>query len=114
MASCAGASFLEDGMPDRDDKEWPPHLDALAAAPANHRLLFEDEALRVLEVTVAPGERENLHHHRWPSLMVVLARPNYRNFDADGNEIPPSGGTSTELPRPAPATAEAALHRGRA
>jgi hypothetical protein len=99
MASCAGASFLEDGMPDRDDKEWPPHLDALAAAPANHRLLFEDEALRVLEVTVAPGERENLHHHRWPSLMVVLARPNYRNFDADGNEIPPSGGTSTELPR---------------
>ncbi len=64
-------------------------------------LLFEDEAVRVLEVTVAPGERENLHHHRWPSIMVVLARPNYRNFDADGNEIPPSGGTpaSPVLPR---------------
>ena len=33
--------------------------------------------------------------------MVVLARPNYRNFDADGNEIPPSGGTppTPELPR---------------
>jgi hypothetical protein len=32
---------------------------------------------------------------------VVLARPNYRNFDADGNEIPPSGGTplTPELPR---------------
>jgi hypothetical protein len=55
----------------------------------------------VLEVTVAPGERENLHHHRWPSIMVVLARPNYRNFDADGTEIPPSGGTPTSpvLPR---------------
>jgi hypothetical protein len=67
----------------------------------NHRLLFEDDAVRVLEVTVEPGERENLHHHRWPSLMVVLARPNYRNFNADGNEIPPSGGTpaSPELPR---------------
>jgi hypothetical protein len=57
--------------------------------------------MRVLDVTVEPGERENLHHHRWPSLMVVLARPNYRNFDADGNEIPPSGGTpaSPALPR---------------
>ena len=68
-------------MPESDDTEWPPHLDALVAAPANHRLLFEDDPVRVLEVTVQPGERENLHHHRWPSLMVVLARPNYRNFD---------------------------------
>ena len=86
-------------MSETDDAEWPPHLEALVAAPANHRLLLEDEAVRVLEVTAEPGERENLHHHRWPSIMVVLARPNYRNFDADGNEIPPSGGTSTELPR---------------
>ncbi len=88
-------------MSETDDAEWPPHLDALVAAPANHRLLLEDDAVRVLEVTVEPGERENLHHHRWPSIMVVLARPNYRNFDADGNEIPPSGGTpaSPALPR---------------
>ena len=82
-------------MPETSETEWPPQLDALVAAPANHRLLFEDPGVRVLEVTVAPGERENLHHHRWPSIMVVLARPNYRNFDADGNEIPPSGGTPT-------------------
>jgi hypothetical protein len=80
-------------MPETNDTEWPLHLDALVAAPANHRLLFEDDAVRVLEVTVEPGERENLHHHRWPSIMVVLARPDYRNFDANGNEIPPSGGT---------------------
>ena len=98
-------------MPVTDDTEWPPHLDAMVAAPTNHRLLFEDEAVRVLEVTVAPGERENLHHHRWPSIMVVLARPNYRNFDADGNEIPPSGGTQYRTTaRPASATAAAARH----
>ncbi|GEO17754.1 hypothetical protein [Microvirga aerophila] len=78
-----------------------PHLDALVAAPANHRLLFEGDTMRVLEVTVEPGERGNLHHHRWPSLIVVLARPNYRNFDADGNEIPQSGEVpaSPVLPR---------------
>ncbi len=88
-------------MTDADDMEWPPHLDALVAAPANHRVLLEDDAVRVLEVTVAPGERENLHHHRWPSIMVVLARPTYRNFDANGNEIPPSGGAPADprLPR---------------
>ena len=74
---------------------------AMAASPANHRVLLEDDEVRVLEVTVQPGERENLHHHRWPSIMVVLARPDYRNFDAEGNEIPPSGGTpsSPALPR---------------
>lgn len=36
--------------------------------------------------------------------MIVLARPDYRNIDADGNEIPPSGGTPTDprLPRVVP------------
>ena len=63
--------FMERHMPETNETEWPPHLDALVAAPANHRLLFEDAGVRVLEVTVAPGERENLHHHRWPSIMVV-------------------------------------------
>src|SRR5687767_4873400 len=84
-----------------DEAEWPPHLEALVAAPANHRLLHEDDEVRVLEVTVLPDERENLHHHRWPSIMVVLARPEYRNFNAEGHEIPPSGGTpaSPALPR---------------
>ena len=88
-------------MTETDETEWPPHLEALVAAPANHRLLHEDDEVRVLKVTVQPGERENLHHHRWPSIMVVLARPDYRNFDAEGNEIPPSGGTpaSPVLPR---------------
>jgi hypothetical protein len=51
-----------------DATEWPPHLEALVAAPANHRLLHEDDEVRVLEVTVEPGERENLHHYRWPSI----------------------------------------------
>jgi hypothetical protein len=88
-------------MAEIHETEWPPHLEALVAAPANHRVLLEDDAVRVLEVTVAPGERENLHYHRLPSIMVVLARPNYRNFDANGDEIPPSGGTPADprLPR---------------
>jgi hypothetical protein len=77
-------------LAETDEAEWPPHLEALVAAPANHRVLLEDDEVRVLEVTVQPGERENLHHHRWPSIMVVLARSNYVNRDANGNVIPPA------------------------
>jgi hypothetical protein len=82
-------------------EEWSPCLDAVIAAPRNHRVLMEDETIRVLEVTVDPGEREALHHHRWPSLMVVLARPSYVNRDAQGNVIPPAGGAPVDpvMPR---------------
>ena len=73
-----------------DRAEWPPHLDAVIAAPKNHRVLLEDETVRVLEVTVQPGEREQVHHHRWPSIMVILARPRYVNFDRNGEEIAPA------------------------
>jgi hypothetical protein len=31
--------------------------DAIAAAPDNHRVVFENEKVRVLEVTIKPGER---------------------------------------------------------
>jgi len=33
-------------------REWPEELDALTAAPANHRLLLENERVRVLETVV--------------------------------------------------------------
>jgi hypothetical protein len=51
-------------MTETNEGEWPPRLDAVIAAPKNHRVLMEDETVRVLEVTVEPGEREALHHHR--------------------------------------------------
>src|SRR5262245_29338302 len=50
---------------------WPDSLDAVVAAPESHRVLFEDERTRVLEVTIAAGVREPEHTHRCPSVMVV-------------------------------------------
>lgn len=70
--------------------KWPQEQDAISAAPKNHRVILENEDIRVLEVTVQPGERETLHHHRWPSVMIVDARPKYVNYDKDGNEIKPA------------------------
>lgn len=34
---------------------WPESLDALQAAPDSHRLLFENDVVRVLETTIRPG-----------------------------------------------------------
>ena len=52
--------------------EWDPALDAVAAAPANHKVLFENDNLRVLEVTLEADEEEPVHHHRWPSVFVLI------------------------------------------
>jgi hypothetical protein len=46
-----------------------PRFDAVAAAPASHRVLMEDDRVRVLRVEVQPGATEPVHEHRWPSIM---------------------------------------------
>ncbi|MGH7517077.1 MAG: hypothetical protein ACREOC_06365 [Gemmatimonadales bacterium] len=63
---------------------WPDSLDAVRAAPANHRMVLENDAVRVLDVTVRPGEREPLHAHCWPSAMYLMAAGRYRDYDASG------------------------------
>lgn len=45
------------------------NLDAVAAAPESHRVLFEDDKIRVLRVEIQPGATEPVHEHRWPSIM---------------------------------------------
>jgi quercetin dioxygenase-like cupin family protein len=50
---------------------WPAELDALAAAPGSHRVLLDNDRVRVLEVTIAPGAREPEHTHQAESVMIV-------------------------------------------
>lgn len=61
---------------------WPDSLDAVLAAPSSHRVLFENEHTRVLEVTIAPGEREPEHTHAWPSVMLVHQPARIRYYTA--------------------------------
>ena len=46
-------------------------FDALVAAPGNHRVLLENDQVRVLMVTVGPGETEPPHHHPLPSVFHI-------------------------------------------
>ena len=52
---------------------WDPDLDALKAAPEHHRLLMENEMVRVLETRIPPGETTSLHTHCWPAATYVLS-----------------------------------------
>jgi len=63
---------------------WPEALDAVRAAPANHRVLLENDAVRVLDVTVAPGKEEPVHAHCLPSVLVVLEGGRARDYDQSG------------------------------
>src|SRR5260370_3265176 len=50
---------------------WPEAMDALLAAPASHRVLLDNDRVRVLAVVIEPGAREPEHTHRAASVMIV-------------------------------------------
>jgi len=66
------------------DRWWRPELDAVAAAPRHHKVLLENDEVRVLEVTVAPGEREPMHVHRYPAVMIIDTSPHMVEHLQDG------------------------------
>ena len=61
--------------------EWPDQLDALAAAPAHHKLLFENERVRVLETRIAAGDRTPVHTHRWPGVLHILSWSHFVRYN---------------------------------
>jgi hypothetical protein len=86
---------MEVVMPDdhasSDPSTWDPALDAVVAAPANHRIVFENDHLRVLEATLEPGEEEPLHHHRWPSVFVFdQVQGPIHDIAPDDTQLPPN------------------------
>jgi hypothetical protein len=76
-------------MDGTDPASWDPALDGVLAAPENHTVLYEDEAIRVISVSIAPGAIEKPHHHCLPAVFVVDRLVSVRDFDgATGEEIP--------------------------
>jgi quercetin dioxygenase-like cupin family protein len=62
------------------DRWWTAENDALAAAPQHHKVLFENDKVRVLEVNVAPGVREPLHAHRYPSVLYYISAAHLKEY----------------------------------
>jgi hypothetical protein len=84
-------SFMTKESSDSDPSTWDPSFDAVAAAPKHHKVIFENDKLRVLEVTLEPNDEEPLHHHHWPSVFVLdELHDKVRDVSPDGVELPPS------------------------
>jgi len=103
---------------DTETWEYPDSLDALLAAPESHRVLFENDDVRVLETRIGPGETVPLHTHRWPSVLYVLATAHHVRHDDKGGVIsdtrtadaPPEPGTTMWLSARPPHTVENVDH----
>jgi quercetin dioxygenase-like cupin family protein len=66
---------------------WPSELDAMEAAPKHHTLLFENDAVRVLDAHVEPGETVPVHTHRWPSVLYLLSASEFVRRDPEGKVL---------------------------
>jgi hypothetical protein len=62
----------------------PDDLDGVAVAPANHHVIFENERVRVLEVTIAAGETTPLHTHLMPTVNYTLSGSQFIRRDEQG------------------------------
>ena len=59
-------------------------MDGLVSALKHHKVLFENERVRVLDTRVAPGGATPVHTHRWPSVMYVIRWRDFVRRDGDG------------------------------
>jgi hypothetical protein len=82
---------MSDDSAASDPSTWDPQLDAVIAAPAHHKVLFENDRLRVLDVTLEPDDEEPVHHHRWPSVFVFdqIQGP-IHDISPEGETLPPN------------------------
>lgn len=86
-----------------DNWEWPEELDALIAASKHHKLLLENERVRVLDTCIPSGERTAVHTHKWPATYYVMSWSDFIRYDDKDNIVidsrtlanPPSVGTAT-------------------
>lgn len=68
-----------------NNNEWPDELDALAAAPEHHKLLMENDLVRVIDTLIPPGEVTNIHTHKWPASLYIISWSDFIRYDAEGN-----------------------------
>lgn len=77
-------------------------LDAMIAAPDHHRVLLENDQVRILDTNLCPGECTPIHAHQWPAALYVLSWSDFLRRDEAGNILVDS---RTMNPRPAPGEA---------
>ena len=66
---------------------WPDSLDAVVAAPKHHKLVFENDRLRVLDTRIPPGDLVPVHTHRWPAVYYTITPGDFIRRDGEGRML---------------------------
>lgn len=77
-------------------------LDAVAAAPDHHRVIFENDHVRVLDTYIGPGDAVPVHTHQWPSVVYTLETSDFVRFDAASGATLDSRETAVAIPLETP------------
>jgi hypothetical protein len=67
--------------------EWPDSLDALIAAPGHHKLVLENERVRVLDTHIPAGDVVPVHTHRWPAVYYTISPGEFVRRDGEGRVL---------------------------
>ena len=62
-------------------------LDGPVAAPDSHRVIFENDEVRVVETTIPAGATTRLHTHLSPTVSYVLSGSHFRRRDDHGEVV---------------------------
>ena len=62
-------------------------LDGVAAAPDHHKVIFENEVVRVLETTIRAGDTTPLHTHLTPTVLYVVSGSHFIRRGEDGTVV---------------------------
>ena len=71
----------------KDAWPWPDSLDAVIAAPQYHKVVLENERVRVLDTWIPVGDIVPVHTHRWPALYYTIVAGNFVRRDGEGNVL---------------------------
>ena len=63
---------------------WPDPLDGVVADPQHHRLLFENDQVRVVETIVRAGETTPIHTHVLPTVLYAISGSHFVRRDENG------------------------------
>ena len=59
-------------------------LDGVAVAPGNHQVIFENDEVRVLEITIPAGTTTPVHTHLAPTVLYKLSGSHFVRRDEHG------------------------------
>jgi hypothetical protein len=102
LSLCAAAGAQAQDKSSSGCWPWPDSLDAVAADPQNHIVLYEDSNIRVLDVHTPPHTTNSKHDHQWLSIFLQdEAQPLGRDHGTDGTPAQPGGEVPAGAPFPA-------------